>query len=32
MIKLALIAQQYQQQLLDKFADKMQSVHRRALQ
>ena len=32
MIKLALIAQRYQQQLLDKCADKMQSVHRRALQ
>lgn len=32
MIKLALIAEKYQQQLLDKYGDKMQSDHRRALQ
>ena len=32
MIRLALIAEKYQQELLDKYGDKMQSDHRRALQ
>lgn len=31
MIRLAMIAQRYQQQLLDKYSDKMQSAHRYAL-
>jgi hypothetical protein len=31
MIRLALIAQRYQQQLLDKYSNKMQTVHRHAL-
>ena len=32
MIKLSLIAEQYQQQFLDKYSDKLKPVHRRALQ